>query len=419
MKHSASLIKKLIYFFTLLFFVLLNIIFALVGKEGSRIGGIILMLPVGVVFILMLAHKSVRIDMRPNSFNCYMLLLSVFCFVSSIWAERQSVAINRGIEIFELFIVMAVFHACYKDDDSFDALFELIMYGGFLVVSFYVMRYGWSYAVVSLRNAERVSSDLINANSLGMAAAYSLVIAFNYLVIKRAKIWWVPFIALSVIILFASQSRKAVLILFLGCFGSYVCNNLKNKRAISNAIKLLLFFLIIVVALYAVSKLKNARGVLLRMQSLIRGLFDNNQADKSTLIRVRLKEIGKELFMTHPMLGVGIDCARYYVLKEFGTAYYLHDNFIEMLADGGIVGFIAYYWIYFVMLFRAVKYRDFDDPEYVIFLIMLLLRLLMEYGAVSFVDKDTYIYLMVLWLESQRIKNERSRSGLIRILSVG
>ena len=413
MNKTGVILNKLIWICTLAFFVLLNVIFAIVGRSGSRLGGIVLMLPIGFLFVLLILKRANSIRLHVSGYHFYMLLLSLFCYASSLWASNKSPALNRGEEMFELFIVMSIIYSCFQEKTSVSDLLKVIMFGGFFIVVFYTMIYGWGYVITSIRNSSRVTSDLINANSLGMTAAYSIIVYFNFLVNRQTKLWWLPFVALSLVVLLASQSRKAILIIVLGCFGTFILNNLDNRKIISNTFKVLFIIVFAVVLLIILSRFNIMSGIMDRMKGLINGVLGKGSIDNSTLIRIRLKEIGQELFSSHPVLGVGIDCARYYTVGDFGSPYYLHDNYIEMLADGGIIGFIVYYWLYFVMLLRMVKYHNFKDPEYVICFVILILRLIMDYGSVSFVDKDTYLYVLLLWIECERIKGKKDQMCIL------
>ena len=411
MRIKKSIAENIIWFSTLAFYVLLNIIFAIVGRSGNRLGGVILMLPIGILFVFNFIRNRGQIKISISHFHTYMVLFSLFCFSSYIWAVNPATALNRGIEMFELFIVMSIVYSSFNTQTAIDDLLRVIMFGGFIVVIYYILLYGWSYVVLSMADSVRVTSDLINANSLGMAAAYSIVIYCHYYSTKQSKLWWFPLVLISLVVIAASQSRKAIVIVFLGSFGVFVLNHLNNRKFIFNALKILLFGLVLLLILFIIIRAGFFSSTFERMQTMINGFLGRGVVDNSTIERMRLKDLGKELFLSNPIFGVGIDCARYFTTSLFGKTFYLHDNYIELLADGGIIGFVIYYWIYLEILIKMLKYRDYNNPEWVICFVILLLRLVMDYGSVSFVDKYTYVFLLPLYFSS--VKIERARKNAI------
>ena len=114
-------------------------------------------------------------------------------------------------------------------------------------------------------------------------------------------------------------------------------------------------------------------------------------------------QIGMNLFKQHPFLGVGMDNAKIYTEPAFGVAnYYLHNNYVELLADGGMVGLAVYYSIYAVILVKLWKNRDFTTGEFNIVFLILILRLILDYGMVSYESKNTYFYLLIFYLEYKK-----------------
>lgn len=83
--------------------------------------------------------------------------------------------------------------------------------------------------------------------------------------------------------------------------------------------------------------------------------------------------------------------------------YYLHNNYWEMLADGGIIGFIIYYWIYAFILKKMIKFRRLSDGEFVICFTFLILSLILDNAAVSYLSKTTYYKLLFIFIYCERL----------------
>ena len=106
--------------------------------------------------------------------------------------------------------------------------------------------------------------------------------------------------------------------------------------------------------------------------------------------------------MSHPILGVGIGNARYYCSMGYT---YLHNNYVELLACGGIVGFIIYYMPYMYLISQFYKNRAYLNEYSIMILFILSGVIMMDYGSVSYYSKSTYFFLMVCFLHLNNLKD--------------
>ena len=61
----------------------------------------------------------------------------------------------------------------------------------------------------------------------------------------------------------------------------------------------------------------------------------------------QLIKLGINAFFDSPLLGIGIGNTRLVVLQNMGFDYYLHNNYLEILASVGVLGAIPYYYMWF------------------------------------------------------------------------
>ena len=73
-----------------------------------------------------------------------------------------------------------------------------------------------------------------------------------------------------------------------------------------------------------------------------------------------------------------------------------------MLADGGVIGFIVYYWIHIFLISKLIKYNDLGNPEFSVCLVLLCLFLLMDMFMVSYLNKTTYFRMMIIYIFAAR-----------------
>ena len=89
---------------------------------------------------------------------------------------------------------------------------------------------------------------------------------------------------------------------------------------------------------------------------------------------------------------------------------YLHNNYIELLAGGGIIGAAVYYSMYVYLLTKTWKLRLYKNDEYGICLIVMLLLLIVDWGSVSCYSKSTYFYFMLFNLQVKNLMSIKRRS---------
>ena len=148
---------------------------------------------------------------------------------------------------------------------------------------------------------------------------------------------------------------------------------------------------------------------MLNLISLLMG--NETRSSSDAWIRLAYVRLGMQLFREHPILGIGIANANIYTSSYYGHNHYLHNNYVELLACGGIVGFLIYYSVWAWLLVTFIKCRKQRSREYDICLVLLLIHIAMDYGAVSYYSKETFVFLLLFWMEAKNLLQERN-SGI-------
>ena len=176
--------------------------------------------------------------------------------------------------------------------------------------------------------------------------------------------------------------------------------NFKKKQLLFSILRILILGAAIIFIIYLLSK-TSAFGILTRrMDFLFNYLFGNGEADHSTIERAAMAEAGRKIISEHWLVGVGIDNPQFFNVRQT----YLHNNFLELLAGGGIIGFGLYYFMYIYLLYNMYKYRQFRSDEFDVCIILLLLHLVLEYAYVDYLSKETYFYFMIFFLEVKKLQ---------------
>ncbi len=291
----------------------------------------------------------------------------------------------------------------------------------------------WFFALASLAlvvmlqftgNLVGSSEDRLGQEIMGNANKFAIMIMVAvlyelWLLVYGTKKWYVKIILVVMTIynmyaLALSAGRKYVVIPFVFLYILLMYKT--NKKGKRNVVLYTLILVILIIVAYNVM-MKNEvlyDSIGYRMEQLIEGQEDEGKLDGSLKIREIMRNDAIEQWWENPLWGYGFDSYKYranIVVKHF---YYSHCNYAEMLYNGGIVMFVAYYWIYFKIIsdffkkkkasrkFRAftigtvisVLIFDYADVTYSMFIIQLLLA--MSLKCLDFVNEDT--------LEEERIE---------------
>lgn len=405
---SNPIYKKVIWVMAFLYYTFSFVISYISGYgKYLLIGSLAIML-----FAYYAGHKGV-IKYRRNGFIVYLFIWTAYVMISSLWSFHFIQSINIGINIAEIAAAMIIIYICFEEDESTERLLKVIMWGGYAVVIYSILYYGPSYFITKLSQGIRISSNGINSNALGMCAAMSISINIFYILNKNIK-WWSILGGISFFVLAASGSRKAIVILIIDTGLIAFFYDLGTKKSINSIIKKILIFIAVIALIVGISRLSVMSIINERLNGLIAALIGRSGADTSALTRLKMISLGREIFKQSPVRGIGFGSAQYIVEINLGLNTYLHNNFVEILAGGGIIGFIIYYSLFAYLIYGMIKYRDFTDKQYIISFTLLIASLVTDCGQVSYESKDTYVNFLLFYLTLRNIKSKRLRERSLK-----
>ena len=333
----------------------------------------------------------------------YLILLFMISVLFLIWVRKTKIPIwvivflssnllwwtlscawtvgNVGfVSTLALNVLLGLMTACFfYQSKNYDVLFYALFVSGIALMLFSFVVYGFEGFFDILQEEERLGGEISNENTFGKIFAYG-VISGLYLVIYQKKYWCSIVCFLFLAFSLASGSRKAILIIIIGVtLLLFIKVGLKRPVAFVVILATLLtsLFLIIQLPMFSVA---NERFI-----TLIFG----GENDYSTHARNRMIAVGVDLFTQKPLIGWGV--ASYASVSGFNT--YSHNNFIEMLANYGIIGFVLYYSIHtYILLTLFVKIKN-AGPQQAMMFTLVLTSLIMDYGNVSYDMKWMWMIL--------------------------
>ena len=191
-------------------------------------------------FAVCIFMKHLRVSIKYAPFHIYLVLFCVFCYVSGFWAENAAYAHTKCVDMISVLLITTILAWCYQNSDSIEALLKLIMWLGFLLTLYAYMYFGIGNIILMVTTGIRISNDAINANTLGEMCAYAILINFYYIVkTKRIPIYSI-FSVFSLIMLAATSSRKAILILVIGILGYLIIKNHSEKIFLKKLLRIIL-----------------------------------------------------------------------------------------------------------------------------------------------------------------------------------
>lgn len=340
-------------------------------------------------------------------------LFAAYSFVTVLWAVVPNDSFKMGITLLEIFICYSLLFEHYRTVSDYHYFTNALKWSGLIIAAYAFYYYGFETIIqTAFVQKTRLENEFTNINSLGIICSISSFIIFHDFLFKKS--WEISLIIPLAIIVAATQSRKALFLFISSLIICLIAKYVPSIRNIKVALRLLILVLMLVVLVYELSKLDIFSGIVSRVDLLLNLFRKNSLSDGSSLIRKDLVELGFYIWLSHPVFGIGIDNSHVKVFESLGHNYYLHNNYVELLADGGLVAFLLYYFPYIYLFINTLKkYKNnIEVSSFIIVLIIVLLFL--DYGLVSYYSKTHWIYLMFLFvinkhhLENVSLDNKES-----------
>lgn len=396
--ENNSIFDKLIWISTVI------LISSFVILDTNQWISMILLGTTGLIFALILIKQNGVFILKIESYQKYVFAFALFCILSSIWAWNGSLALSKGITIIEILICMSVLYIYYRPLNSVWRLINAVKWAGYITTIYAFAFYGLSTIMSVLSAGGRLDNDFANINGIAMFSVMAVLITFFQVLYNRFTFSLILVIP-SIILVAASGSRKALVMTIIGIF-LIALQRYSSKYFWKQILKWIVICTSIVFLVFLFSKLSIFSGINERMEGLFALITGRGVVDSSAMKRNEYMNIGFQQFLKTPLLGIGIGNSGLLLLKEVGYATYLHNNYAELLATGGIIGTLFFYVIYGYNLKYLWKYRMQNDPMRVICLVLIIVLLVLEWGMVSYYSKLTYLYFMIFFLEVEKLKEQ-------------
>ena len=350
-----------------------------------------------ILCLLLISFIFLHLKIKDITFPKDLLALIGFDFVclsSVLWAENQDYSVDIAFKTLPMLMLFCVAIYNYikitKQIDYF--IYTIYMCGIILAIYTMISQSGGILGYFSLLSSGiRAGGNVNNVNVLAIAFSISYIIALFSIVVER-KPSYILSLPILITATLGTGSNKGLIVLIIGTLIIFYSKIDKNKiyHSILYPIIIIMFIGFLILILQNIEVFTSINS---RFSGLINTIFGKDESNHSALLRMYMLNAGIEQFLKTPLLGIGINNGRLVSFYATGELGYLHNNYIEILVDCGIIGFFTYYYPFY----RLTKcfYKGFlqKDKLSIMMFAIFISWLFIQVGYVCYYAKPTYIYL--------------------------
>ena len=359
-----------------------------------------------ILFIDILKSKG-HYFYKIGYYQLFLTLIIIYTLVGSIWAISKIDIFSKTVTFVQILICMTILYNHYIKDYGVNTLWEIVKWASYCISIYSIIFYGFDYVIKMITSGVRLDNSYTNVNTIGMIATIGIIIQIDEMLRKKKLSISIIFCIPSFLMVIATQSRKALIMLVVGGILSLIFHNISNKKILINILKVFLILIMCIIGIRVLSSIEIFKGINERLMYIVAAFTGNGTVGASFSTRQKLIELGWSIFKEHPLVGIGIGCPHVIANQVLNFDAYLHNGFVEILAGGGIIGFILYYSSYVYIFYNLFKYRNYKDESYVLCVILALIFLFRDYAMVSMYSKITYFYFLIFFIYIQILKRRK------------
>lgn len=368
------------------------------------------------ILLLSALQRGGSLWIQPRFFPVVLLLFTGYTALSSLWSVFVAQTLAMTWTLLRTWICFAMLYIAYSNlENATDMLLSVFVYASYVVAVYSLFYYGFDNIVVATHEA-RLDNEYANINGISIFLTMGIVCDLCLLLRCGFRLCQLVSI-LSILLLAASQSRKAIVIFVLGVLAVILYCSRRRMSVGTRILRVIFVVFSFAVLLYFFLKLPFFSGMNNRIDLWLNSLTGSGKADASSLVRNKLISIGLNTWLSHPLAGVGINATTVVSRQFFYVDYYMHNNYVELLCGGGLIGFLLYYAMHFTLLYRLFTYRNNNNTAFIISVVLVGMILVSDFGRVSYYSKTVLFELMMLFVisnkmmtEAEKIKDDRKLS---------
>lgn len=374
------------------FFLLLCSVFTNGASEGEGYFYYIsFFLFFGLTFIKLLTSLKVQGGLVIPSFTLWYGGFALLSLLSALWATNPQTSLKVISRLIQSLVITFSMSQNYATRSGLFRCVRMFSWAGTCVGVYMLANTPFTTWFSGFFGS---ASTSLNPNTVGMIFTLCLMVSFYFAFYCEEKRYYVVSV-LQLFIIILTSSRKSLLASVMGLI---MMSLMKVKRR--NFIPRLFIVFGTVMAMYylimSVPELYRAIGI--RFESMT-GYLMGEGGDYSLSLRQTFIENATDMFFERPLFGYGINNFTVQIGRRINVWTYAHNNYYEILADLGIVGFAAFYGYYFYLLATLFKtWRKTNSSFAKMMLTWLVVIMICEYGLVSYYSIYMQMALCCMYL---------------------
>lgn len=345
------------------------------------------------------------------------ILFSVFSLISVFWVSNIGAAYIRLIDLALAVLLGVAIATCGPTSREIRSVLDAFLIGAMVVSAacLWTDRATLStWARLGKTLFESAGSNIIEYSCILIYA--QIYAAYRFLSSRKRFSWGVAFGFLFICgLLTAVRKAMAIPLIFIYIF--LIIRNRKNSLKIIGVT--ILVGALAALTLFLVSWYIPSLGY--RLTSLLNDVVSGAEAmssgGNSYEERMWLRSTAWQAFGEHPFFGLGVGQFWVYSVAHGGPALYAHNNFLELLANSGITGFVMYYGGLFLLvqdLWRSLLTGAGRQSHHacIFGIAFIVANLVMEYAQVDYYQPYFLLFLFLMSALTKSLESERQGEHL-------
>lgn len=324
------------------------------------------------------------------------------CVLSIFFAINPNEAAYRCVGLIFIFLTTIFIHTYLIKCNKLDEFIFILCFAGIFLAGYNLYFYGPSTYLTTL-GSKRIGAEIMNVNTIGKFCSLAAIICFWYTYYKK-KIYFIAPMLLCSMIALGVGSRKSVVFLIIGCCLLFILKGNARQK-----IKNVILMIMVLAAFVAILQTPIFGRTAERFTQFVFLFTGDAPIDHSTALRMEMIKGGFEDFLKSPLMGVGIDNTHYLARKYIGEDLYLHNTFVELLASVGLIGTLPFYFLRIYPIVKLVMPVLNHDQTAILIESLLIIYLVLDFGQVSYIGMETYLYTLAGYVKIAQLEGERRR----------
>ena len=351
---------------------------------------------IGMVFLYAFFIKNIIV----TRFTIWYMIFFFFCLSSAALCPQSDPSILFPILV--SFIISFCFIQTVNTTDKLEACLNVYVISAVIMAMMIWGTGQLDYLYADSFKGERLGTEITgNANIFTALFMYSGVFAAWFIVNEKKKVHRLFYLLAFAFILFIminSGGRKTIIAVMAALSVFFILKKEGRKRKILRNI--ILASAVIIGDFTAILNIPLLYDLIGERFEGLFGLFTGKGSTVSSdSTREQMIVAALKGWLEQPLLGHGIDSFKFFNREITGHFYYAHNNFVELLYDVGLVGFVLFYYMYVYVYKRLRLIQNSENYKYKVLGYGLLVELLVfDVGGVSYYLVGNIVILAIAYL---------------------